>query len=216
MLKPKEGITYKKISFINEDRIGRIKDYISNFDSYQDLMISVEGVLSDLEFGTNSEKFESALRELGLMLGFLSERPDREFKTGPDNLWCGVGNKYFIFECKSEVDGNRQEINKSEASQMNSHCGWFQDIYNDADVKRILIIPAKNLAFNANFTHDVKILRKGKLRFLRTNVKSFFKEFSNYDLQSLTDLKINSFLDSHKLDLNSLWTEYSESYYKKK
>lgn len=216
LLKPKEGITYKKINFINEDRIGRIKDYISNFDNYQDLMISVEGVLSDLEFGTNSEKFESALRELGLMLGFLSERPDKEFKTGPDNLWCGVGNKYFIFECKSEVDGGRQEINKSEASQMNSHCGWFHDIYGDAVVKRILIIPTKNLAFNANFTHDVEILRKGKLRFLRNNVKSFFKEFSNYDLQSLTDLKINSFLDSNKLDLNSLWTEYSEAYYKKK
>lgn len=216
LLKPKEGITYKKINFINEDRIVRIKNYLSDFESYQDLMISVDGVLSDLEFGTDSDKFEAAFRELGLMLGFLSERPDKEFKTGPDNLWCGVGNKYFIFECKSEVDGGRQEINKSEASQMNSHCGWFQDIYGDAVVKRILIIPTKNLAFNANFTHDVEILRKGKLRFLRTNVKSFFKEFSNYDLQSLTDLKINSFLDSHKLDLNSLWTEYSETYYKKK
>ncbi|MCT4074099.1 DEAD/DEAH box helicase [Elizabethkingia ursingii] len=216
LLKPKEGITYKKINFINEDRINRIKNYIANFDNYQDLMISLEGVLSDLEFGTNSEKFESALRELGIMLGFLSERPDKEFKTGPDNLWCGVGNKYFIFECKSEVDPGRLEINKSEASQMNSHCGWFQEIYNDADVNRILIIPTKNLAFNANFTHDVKILRKGKLRSLRNNVKSFFKEFSNYELQSLTDLKINSFLDSHRLDLNSLWLEYSEPFYRKK
>jgi len=216
LLKPKEGITYKKINFINENRINRIKNYINGYDNYQDLMISVDGFLSDLEFGTDSEKFESALKEFGIMIGFLSERPDKEFKTGPDNLWCGVDNKYFIFECKSEVDGDRQEINKSEAGQMNTHCGWFKEIYGDADVKKILIIPTKNLASNASFTHDVQIIRKGKLKLLKSNVKSFFKEFSKYELQSLTDEKLQEFINSHSLDLPSIWNIYSEPFYKKK
>ena len=76
-----------------------------------------------------SEKFESALKDIGESIGFLSQRPDKEIKKGPDNLWCGVENQYFLLECKNEVEDTRSEINKHEAGQMNSHAGWFEDIY---------------------------------------------------------------------------------------
>lgn len=215
LLKPKEGINYKKLEYINENRIQRIIQYLKGFPNYQDLMINVEGVLGDMEFGTSAEKFESALKELGLMLGFLSERPDKEFKKGPDNLWCGVSNQYFIFECKSEVNTDRQEINKHEAAQMNTHCAWFEGQYGESAVKRILIVPTKNLSYHGDFTHEVEIMRRNTLKNLRQNVKSFFKEFSKYEIQSMTDDTIQSFLNAHKLDIDSLKTLYSEKYYKK-
>ena len=132
LLKPSEGISYQKLEFVHENRIKRIIEWISTHKNFQELMLSVDGVLSELEFGTSAEKFETALKELGLMLGFLSERPDKEFKKGPDNLWCGVSNQYFIFECKSEVNTDRQEINKHEAGQMNTHCAWFENQYGDS------------------------------------------------------------------------------------
>lgn len=215
LLKPKEGINYKKLEYINENRIQRIMQYLKEYPNYQELMLNVEGVIGDLEFGTSSEKFESALKELGLMLGFLSERPDKEFKKGPDNLWCGVSNQYFIFECKSEVNVDRTEINKHEAGQFNTHCAWFEGQYGESKVKRILIIPTKNLSYHGDFTHEVEVMRRNTLKNLRHNVKSFFKEFSKYEIQSLTDDKIQSFLQTHKLDIESLKTEYSEKYYKK-
>lgn len=215
LLKPSEGITYKKLEFINENRIQRILSYIRTYSTYQELMLSVEDVLADIEFGTSSEKFETAIKELGVMLGFLSERPDKEFKKGPDNLWCGVSNQYFIFECKSEVNVDRQEINKHEAGQMNTHCAWFKNNYGDSDVKRILIIPTKVLSYHADFTHEVEIMRRGTLKSLRNNVKSFFKEFSKYEIGSISAEKLQEFLNAHKLDINSLKSEYSEKYYKK-
>lgn len=215
LLKPSEGITYKKLDFINENRIQRILTHIKNFKNFEELKLSVEGVLADLEFGTSAEKFESALHELGIMLGFLSERPDKEFKKGPDNLWCGVSNQYFIFECKSEVNVERQEINKHEAGQMNTHCAWFESQYGDSFVKRILVIPTKNLSYHGDFTHQVEIMRRGKLKSLRVNVKAFFIEFNKYEIDSLSDEKIQEFLNAHKLNIESLKTEYSENYYKR-
>lgn len=217
LLKPKEGINYKKLEYINESRIQRIQQYMTEFDNYPELMVNVEGVLGDLEFGSLSEKFESALKELGLMLGFLSERPDKEIKKGPDNLWCGVGNQYFIFECKNEVKADREEINKHEAGQMNTHCAWFEGEYGkDAPVKRIMIAPTKDLSYHGDFTHDVEIMRRGTLKKLRQNVKSFFKEFSKFEIQSLTDEKVQKFLQTHHLDIDSLTNEYSEKFFKKK
>jgi len=215
LLKPKDGISYKKIEYINENRIKRIKDWISDCKTYDELMLNVQSILSDFTFGCDSDKFENAVFEIGKLLGFISQRPCKEIRKGPDNLWGGVDNKYFLFECKSEVDEGREEINKSEAGQMNVHCGWFDTIYGNAFVKRVLIIPTIKLSYYADFTHDVKILRKGKMRLLKDNIKSFIKEFKLYNISEISDEKIQSFLNVHKLDVSDLETEYFEEYKKR-
>jgi len=215
LMKPRSGITYKKISYINENRAKRISDWIRQFSSFEELIISTESTLGSLSFGVDAEKFEKSLQEVGLILGFLSQRPDKEIKKGPDNLWCGVNDKYIFFECKSEVEEERKEINKGEASQMNTHCGWFEEEYGkEASVLRILIIPTKTLSYYGNFTHDIRILRRGKLRELKTNIKNFLKEFKRYNLNDLTNEKINEFLGFHKLNIDNLLQDYNEKYYK--
>lgn len=212
LLKPIEGIAYNKLEFINEDRIVRIRNWISQFSDYQEMMISLEGILQDLSFGMPAEKFESAMQMLGDSLGFLSQRPDKEIKKGPDNLWCGVENQYFLIECKSEVSDERAEISKYEAGQMNSHSAWFESVYGKAHCKRILIMPTTALSYHADFTHDVQIMRKGKLRNLKENVKAFFKEFSQYAIHEVSDGKIQSWLDVHKLSVEDIKGQYSENH----
>jgi replicative superfamily II helicase len=216
LLTPKEGISYKKIEFINENRLRRIKDWVNQFKNYEDLMLSVDDTLNDLSFGMPAEKFEAALKDIGLMLGFLSQRPDKEFKKGPDNLWCGVDNKYIIFECKSDVDEDREDISKSEAGQMNSHCAWFRKEYMETPFKPILIIPTKNLSYHGDFNEKVEIMRRGKLKSLKSNVKSFFKEFKNYNIHDISDEKLNMLLNEAHLDIESLHTKYTEQYFHKK
>lgn len=216
LLHPKEGLTYKRLAFVNENRIQRIKTFINQHDGYEELMLSVENIIDMLSFGIPAEKFELALQELGIAIGFLSQRPDKEYKKGPDNLWCGVDDKYFLLECKSEVLDSRSEINKHEASQMSSHCGWFEATYGDKFVKRILIIPTKNLSYHADFTHSVQIMRKNRLKNLRNNVRGFFKEFKNYNINEISDEKIQQFIVHHELNINDLIEKYSEDYYHNK
>ncbi|MDP1814181.1 MAG: DEAD/DEAH box helicase, partial [Leadbetterella sp.] len=212
LLKPKEGINYNKIEFINQNRVRRIKEWITQYKDYSEMMISVEGILQNLSFGMPSEKFEAALKDVGEAIGFLSQRPDKEIKKGPDNLWCGVENQYFLIECKNEVDETRSEISKHEAGQMNTHSAWFENIYGDAKCKRILIFPTIKLSYHADFTHPVEIMRKNTLNKLKNNVRSFFKEFSVYVLHEVSDQKIQQFIDGHNLDISSLLTIYSERY----
>lgn len=216
LLKPKEGVSYKKLEYIHENRLRRIKEWISQFKNYEELMLSLDNTLSDLSFGMPSEKFEKALKDVGLMLGFLSQRPDKEFKKGPDNLWCGVDNKYLIFECKSEVDEKREEISKQEAGQMNSHCAWFKKEYQEAAFKPILIIPTKTLSYHGDFNEKVEIMRRGKLKSLKGNIKSLFKEFKNYDVHDISDEKLHALINDNQLDIESIYTQFSEDYYHKK
>ncbi len=214
LLKPKEGINYNKIEFINQNRTSRIQKWLSQYKDYQEMMISIESILQDLTFGVRAEKFEGALKDLGDAIGFVSQRPDKEIKKGADNLWCGVENQYFLMECKSEVLETRNEITKYEAGQMNSHSAWFESEYGEALCKRILIIPTRNLSYYGDFTHEVEIMRKANLKKLKNNTKNFFKEFSAYSWREVTDQKIQEFIDAHSLDLKSLRENYSEKYYK--
>lgn len=212
LLKPKEGINYSKIEFINQNRVKRIKEWITQYKDYSEMMISVEGILQNMSFGMPSEKFEAALKDVGEAIGFLSQRPDKEIKKGPDNLWCGVENQYFLIECKNEVDESRSEISKHEAGQMNTHSAWFKNIYGDAKCKRILIFPTIKLSYHADFTHQVQIMRKNTLNKLKNNIRNFFKEFSVYVLHEVSDQKIQQFIDGHNLDIPSLLAMYSEPY----
>ncbi len=84
-------------------------------------------------------------------------------------------NHYFIFECKNEVSDNREEINKHEAGQMNSHCAWFKSEYGDnVSVSRFTLHSDKELSCQADFEHDVKIIRKRKAERFKTEYREQF------------------------------------------
>ncbi|MDQ0273523.1 replicative superfamily II helicase [Cytobacillus purgationiresistens] len=216
LLKPKNGITYNKLSYVNETRLNRVKLFLTKYRNYEELLLAVDEYLDNLSFGVDSNKFEDALQEIGELLGFISQRPDKDIRKGPDNLWCGVNNHYFMFECKNEVVDTRGEINKQEAGQMNSHCAWFEKEYGENEkISRFLIIPTKDLSYYANFTHQVKIIRKNKLRKLKQNVKSFIRSLHSYNLEDISDETLLKLLNEYHLDIEDLKNQYSENYYHK-
>jgi hypothetical protein len=72
-------------------------------------------------------------------LGFAGERPDKEWKEGPDNLWALDDTRYLVIECKSETDVTRTDINKREAEQMNRSAAWFEKRYKGMQAKRLIL-----------------------------------------------------------------------------
>jgi hypothetical protein len=159
-------------------------------------------------FGTKAEKFEQALDDLSRALGFKGERPDKEWKEGPDNLWALSDKQYIIWECKSEVGIHRSEINKREAEQMNRSSAWFDKHYTGMDVKRLIIHPAYIVESAAAFTHDVQTVRESELKRLVKAVKGFFKSFENQDFRDLSEAHIQKLLDTHRLSVPHLLEDY--------
>ncbi len=210
LLKPREGMNVEKINFISQNRIDNMIKWIKKFDNYEQLTIQLDEILNNLQFGVKAEKFENALNELGQILGFATEQPDRERGAGPDNLWCIRDNDYLLFECKNEVKEHRTEINKNELGQMNNSCAWFEREY-EFDYKPILIVPTKYASASAGFSNgNTEIMTKASLSKLIQNVKEFFKEFNALDLNDLSAEQIQKFIDNHSLGTNDLKTKYSE------
>lgn len=212
LLKPRTGAIYKKISYINESRLSRLKGWLAQFKNFEEIQLAVTSLTDNLAFGVSSEKFERAFKELGDALGFVTQRPDKDIKKGPDVLWCLNNTSYLMIECKNEVDERRDEISKYEAGQMNSHCGWFEENYANADCTRILVIPTSDLSYHANFTHDVKVMRNNSLRRLREAYKAFISELKSYELNNVSDAKLQELIAYHGLSEQHLQSNYCEDY----
>lgn len=209
LLKPENGISYTKLQLIQEKRITNIKSWVIKHK--EDVTLTLKELHAKLTLGEKADKFEHALETLGTILGFSSERPDKSIKKGPDNLWCCGKNKYIMFECKSEVLSSRKEIKKEEIGQMNSHCGWFDNTYQDCECIRILIIHTKKISSNADLTHSVKIMRKNHLMKLKQNMMNFFSELLRHEIDQISDASFQELLTKHKLNYNNFDHDYSES-----
>lgn len=211
LFKPKKGMEIQKISAISLKRIESITQWIHSFDSFDELYLEVDDILSKLKFGVNADRFEQAFDELAKIIGFPAQRPDKEWKEGPDNLWKIGDNKYLLVECKNCVDVKRDEINKDETGQMNNSCAWFEKVYGDVLVKNIIIIPTKIVSHAAGFNKSVQVMKVKKLRLLTDNVRKFYLEFKGLDLNNLSDQRIQELLNMFKLTSDDLTSDiYSE------
>lgn len=213
LLKPEVAIIYKKISNRSVTQLENILKLLKKFDTYSELRLYYDNVWNSFSFGMSSSKFEQAVQDIGLLLGFDCQRPDNEIRKGPDNLWGGIKDTFFLIECKSEVNVGRSAISKEEAGQMANHCGWFESEYGKGhQVKRILVIPTCILAKNADFTHPVEIMDVECLKKFKNRLKEFVNEFKGYDLKDMTTEKIQDFLVSNKLIITDLLSGYTKKY----
>ncbi|MVF24613.1 DEAD/DEAH box helicase [Methylocaldum sp. BRCS4] len=210
LLKPASGVTVAKLTIISQGRVERIAEWVKGFEDYAQLDVNLSDILGRLVFGTKADKFEQALDELSRALGFAGERPDKEWKEGPDNLWALDDTQYIVWECKSEVETTRAEINKREAEQMNRSSAWFEKHYSGAKAKRIIIHPTNIVASAAAFTHEVEAMRENELRRFVKAVRTFFKSFEAINFRDLSPVHIQELLNSHNLAISNLLSGYTK------
>lgn len=210
LLKPPSGVTVAKLTILSQGRVERIAKWVSSFGSYAELDVSVSDILGRLVFGTKADKFEGALDELSRALGFAGERPDKEWKEGPDNLWALDATQYLLWECKNEVETTRAEINKRESEQMNRSSAWFEKHYPGMNVKRIIIHPSNAVQSAASFTHEVEAMRVTELKSLVKSAREFFKSFEALNFKDLSTAHIQKMVNAHKLAVPDLLAHYSK------
>lgn len=208
LLKPPTGVTVTQLQLVSQGRAERIINWSSKFSDYDELNVAVSDILGRLRFGVKADAFEAALDEVGKALGFAAERPDKEWKEGPDNLWALDSHTYLIIECKNEVDVTRAEINKREAEQMNRSAAWFDKHYKGMNATRVIIHPAKKIQSAASFTHDVLGITENGLGKFEKACRNFFKSLEGQSLKDLSPKFIQGLIDSHELAVSDLQSKY--------
>ena len=137
VMRPLSGVKYKRARS-TVDQARAVSQLLGErFGSGTELRLNTEDLVSRLKFDSNgANDFENAVEELGTLLGFESQRPERDTGRGPDALW-GMGDmKYLVIECKSEAES---EIWKKDAAQLAHSMSWFDEQYDSSAVPTPLI-----------------------------------------------------------------------------
>lgn len=147
MLKPIAGVAYQKLSPISGQQAGAVQTYHrQRFLEAIDRILHVKGVLADLRFTPDtSDAFEAAILEVATLVGFGSQRPEKMFNKGPDNLWAFSTGAFLVIECKNGVT-SENGISKGDLGQLDQSMEWFKAKYTDAvQVTPIMMHPLQSI-----------------------------------------------------------------------
>ncbi len=212
VLKPIAGIQYHKIGGHAFDQAVLCSNYLVK--KHQDpnkLIIEVNGILEDLKFNdVTFNIFEEAMKNIARYIGFESQRPEQEYKKGPDNLWNVGGLKYFVIECKNEAIATT--ISKDYCNQLNGSGTWFKNKYDaSCSYVPIMVHPARLFEYAASPDETIRIITKENLERFRSSVRELIKSIAISNELSSPN-KIREKLIAYKLRESDFVDNYTSSF----
>lgn len=214
VIKPIAGIAHVKIN-APAGQASACTDFMSKrFVDPNGLVLFVNALADDLKWDKDyTDRFEASMRDLGLMLGFGSQRPDKEYRDGgPDNLWAIGALNFLVIECKSGVDNDGRLISKDHCNQLLGSVSWFKRNYdNTCSYVPILVEPVNKFQSEASPSADMRIIDDEKLRILREAIKSFGRSLA-YNSNYRNEASIAAQLDSHSFTAAKLVGAYTKSF----
>ncbi|MEM9443948.1 MAG: DEAD/DEAH box helicase [Verrucomicrobiota bacterium] len=169
LLRPLSGITYHRLAPARKAQAESAQAYYQeSYRNSNDMVIRFRSLIEDLVFipESDSEPFERAMREIAFVLGYQGQRPEKEFGSGPDNLWAVGEMNYFVIECKS---GTKTEtVCKRDCDQLNGSVVWFQNKY-DASCKMtpVIVHPSEVFDNDCSFMDGTRVINRDCLQKLK-------------------------------------------------
>lgn len=214
ILSPLAGIQYQRtINTIPQAQAIRTK-LVDGKLGLNELLVYIDGVLSNLCMGSEYEKFEEALNQIGIVLGFVCSRPDKETGGyGPDNLWAIDSSKYLVIECKTEA--TTQTIKKDYCNQLSGSVNWFKENYvYPNECTPIMVHPSKLVDVVASPDENMRVMTEEELTCFRKNIRDFYSALCHNG--SISDIsKINELLSIYKLRKDDITNMYTVKFERK-
>ena len=215
ILSPLAGIQYQRTINTIPQAQAISTNLLAGKLGLNELLVYIDGVLSNLCIGSEYEKFEEALNQIGVVLGFVCSRPDKETGGyGPDNLWAIDSNKYLVIECKTEA--TTQTIKKDYCNQLSGSVNWFKENYvYPNECTPIIVHPSKFVDVVASPDENMRVMTEEELTCFRKNIRDFYSALCHNG--SISDIsKINELLSIYKLRKDDIVNRYTVKFERQK
>ncbi|GJM05781.1 MAG: DEAD/DEAH box helicase [marine bacterium B5-7] len=172
--KPMHGTTYKQLNpATGQQSSNLISNHQNRFLDETSMKLYADALCSDLQFNPDtSEKFEAAINDLAWFLGINGQRPEKNYKEGPDNLWALPSGSFLVIECKNGIT-SEAGISKKDAGQLGQSMAWFSSKYPASQAIPVMIHPYTILGPAASLVVNMRVTDEQKLEKLRNNLKGF-------------------------------------------
>lgn len=185
VIKPMHGTTYKKLTpATGQQATTLIANHQRRFMDSTSMKLYVDELCSDLQFCPDtSDKFEAAVNDLAWFLGISGQRPEKDYKEGPDNLWAMPNGSFLVIECKNGVTAETG-ISKKDAGQLGQSIDWFRGRYPVSPAMPVMIHPERVLGQGASLVMGMRVIDLAGLEKLRNNLRAFAKQLVDPDVSA--------------------------------
>ena len=215
MLNPISGTVPPKYAKKISNQASSIINYLNDNELVPNsFIIRVDSILNDLNFvSTSYKKFEANIKELGLILGLMSSRPEEECGRGPDNLWVLNNQEYIVIECKNETTTDL--ISKRDCNQLNGSINWLAESYPGYEKCYPVMIHNSNVfSFECSPNENIRIMTPECLEAFKTAVRGFAHSVtSKFGFKDI--IAITNSLKTYKLMGSMIFDNYTYAFKKK-
>lgn len=185
VIKPMHGTTYKQLTpATGQQASALIANHQKRFMDSTSMKLYADELCSDLQFCPDtSDRFEAAVNDLGWFLGISGQRPEKEYKEGPDNLWAMPNGSFLVIECKNGVTAE-SGISKKDAGQLGQSIDWFRGRYPASSAVPVMIHPERVLGQGASLVMGMRVIDMSGLDKLRNNLRAFAKQLVDPDVSA--------------------------------
>jgi DEAD/DEAH box helicase len=185
VVRPMHGATYKKLApATGQQATTLISNHAARFVDATSMKLFADALCSDLQFSPDtSDKFEAAVNDLASFIGIKGQRPEKDYKEGPDNLWALPSSKFLVIECKNGVTAGKG-IAKKDAGQLGQSVAWFTARYPASSCVAIMFHPDRTLGQGASEVDGMRVIDPTSLEKLRRNLRDLAKQLTNPDVAS--------------------------------
>ncbi|MCD8908181.1 DEAD/DEAH box helicase family protein [Staphylococcus arlettae] len=209
--KPRSKAPYRKINTPGEQSKEIVK-MLGNYRKRQAVLNKFDEISQKLQSDSSSNQFEEALKKLGKMIGFNSQRLDSN-GLGPDVLWLISERKAIVIEAKSRKKENNA-FNKDNHGQLLVAGERFKQEYPNHEFILASIHPHNNSTNNA-WAENSYVLTYAKLNLLINDTRIVLNDLvkSNLDNSSL-EIECENILNNSNLSYDKIIDTYFEKFKK--
>lgn len=207
--KPMHGSTYKQLTpATGQQAATLIENHKARFLDTTGMKLFSDALCSDLQFKPDtSDTFEAAVNDLAWFIGIRGQRPEKEYKEGPDNLWALPSDAFLVIECKNGITSN-SGISKKDAGQLGQSVAWFSGRYPASMPTPIIIHPERALGQGASLVPGMRVVDLVGLEKLRENLRNFTNQLVNPDVAGSTT-EVAKRLAQFELNANAFINAFS-------
>lgn len=211
LLKPLQGVAYVHLTGRAGQQARTAVEFLGNrYESGGDLLIGVNSMLDDLVYDSDPSRvdaFEQAVADLGEHIGFVTQRPERDFKRGPDGLWALGGPAYLVIEAKSGAVTDY--IRKKDLDQLSGALNWFRGEYGSSATATPLLFHLVNKPHaTASAPPGTRVVTKESLSGLRDAVNAWAMSLAHEESFKNPD-RLGEQLVQHSLNGASVVHKYA-------
>lgn len=183
LLPPKASPPYEPVVQVGEQAENILRT-ISGFALRRGCLEEFDEVVSFLTPAATSNQFEESLKNLGEFMGFKGQRPERDYRVGPDVLWLAGKDTGVVIECKHQKAAPNP-LTKEEHGQLLTSVQWFKNQYPKRGVIEFGVHPS-NTATPAAAASDTRVLTLAKLGELTTGIRQMLDELCSAQVDMKT------------------------------